>query len=97
MKDGIFDLVLKELPVDSTDILVKVEVWYNSSGTDWTTAAIREFPSKAEATFRRESAKVESAVKKVGTDMAKAVSLIDGLGKRISKLEKKDERSVSGE
>jgi hypothetical protein len=95
MKDSVFEGALLELPTTATNIEVSVLVSYETDKGNHRERTTRRFPSKAEATFRRETAKNEEAIKKVSKDTADAVALIRGLEdrlhKRLNKLERKND------
>jgi hypothetical protein len=100
--DSVFESVIKELPVDATNIEIIVAYSYAipSLGTSKGSSQ-RFFPSKAEATFRRETAKVEEVIKKVGKDAADAMTMVktleDRLHKRLNKLERKNDTDTTGD
>jgi hypothetical protein len=95
MKDSVFEGVLTDLPVSATNIVIEVSYSYKVADGTHKGSVQKFFPSKAEATFRRESAKAEGDIKKVIKDTQQAVELIKGLEdrihKRISKLERKND------
>lgn len=95
MRDSVFEGVLNDLPVNATNIVVTVAYSYRDGDGTHKGSVERIFPSKAEATFRRNVAKVEDAVKKAGKDAADAAALVRGLEermhKRLNKLERKND------
>lgn len=100
MKDSVYELVLRELPVQATNIEISVLVSYSSDIGRHNERTTRVFPSKAEATFKRESDKTAYAVKKLEADIHQALALVKGLEdrvhKRLNKLEKRNDSDTTG-
>jgi hypothetical protein len=95
MKDIVFESVLAELPIDATNVSIKVEYSYDlpNLGTHKSSVS-RFFPSKASATFKREVSKMDATLKKFDNEMRQTMtafkSLEDSVHRRVSKLEKRD-------
>ena len=101
MKDLVFEGVLTDLPIDAVNVQITVNYSYSipSLGTHKGSVQ-RFFPSKAEASFRREQRKVDDAIKKLGKDISDAVALVKGVEdrthKRLNKLERKNDSDAAG-
>lgn len=99
--DSVFEGVLKELPVDANNVEIVVSYSYAipSLGTH-KGSTTRFFPTKAEATFKRETAKVEESIKKFSKELQQAIGLVKGLEerthKRLTKLERKNDPDTAG-
>lgn len=99
--DSVYDSVLKELPVDATHVEIVVAYSYAipSLGTSKGSSR-RFFPTKSEATFRRETAKAEDVIKSVEKEVKQVIGLIKGLEerthKRLNKLERQNDSDTAG-
>jgi hypothetical protein len=100
VKDSVFQLVLADLPVDAEHVTIKVTWDFDLDGGTQGGQVMKYFPSKAQATFRRDTAKAEDAVKKLGKDIERLSGIVDGLEKRthgrLNKLEKKNDPDTAG-
>lgn len=94
MKDSVFESIVQELPVDSTEIEVYATVLYVSNGRHHAQKERAYFPSKSQVTFKREGQKMTDAIRSFEKDVKEAVATIRAfeahVNKRLSKLEKKD-------
>jgi hypothetical protein len=99
--DSVFDNVIKEMPVGATNIEIVVAYSWSVGSLGTHKGSIRRFfPSKAEATFKREVAKTEDAIKQFNKQLEQAIGLVRGIEerthKRLTKLEKKNDPDTTG-
>lgn len=101
MRDSVFEGVLAELPVGSTNIRIDVYFQYIDDVGTHQGRETRKFPSKAEATFRRKVNDANDAIKSFDKDLKQAIGLIKGVEdrvhKRLTKLEKKNDSDTAGD
>lgn len=95
MKDSVFEGVLVDLPVDSTNVEVSILVSYKDDKGTHKERTTRFFPSKAEATFRRKMTDANDSIKALTKEIRAASGSIKGLEermhKRLTKLERKND------
>lgn len=101
MKDSVFEGVLLDLPIDATNVEIVVSYSYNIPSLGTHKASVRRFfPSKSQASFRREMSKVDDSIKKFDKEVRQAVELVKGvedrLHKRLNKLERKNDSDTAG-
>lgn len=100
MKDSVFEGVLLDLPVDSTNVEISILVSYKDDQGTHKARTTRFFPSKAEATFRRKMTDASDAIKSFDKDLKRAIGMMTGLEdrlhKRLTKLERKNDSDTTG-
>lgn len=102
-KDTVFDMVLRELPVDATQIGVAIEARYTSRGKQERSVTTGYFPSKSEASFRRNTEKANDSMKSLEKSVEDAIDMLKAFenvaNKRLVKIERKlnagEDNSVS--